>query len=180
VDPRLIDDDAPAGSTIAELLERVGALRAEGHRVLVFSQFLGALALVRRGLDGASISYQSIDGSVSATERTRRIDAFQDGEGDVFVISLRAGGVGINLTGADYVIHLDPWWNPAVEEQATGRSHRIGQTRPVTVYRLISAGTIEEKILALHHKKRALADDLLEGINEAKKLDLAQLRALLA
>ena len=94
-------------------------------------------------------------------------------------MSLKAGGVGINLTGADYVIHVDPWWNPAVEDQATGRAHRIGQRRPVTVYRLVTEGSIEEKILELHTSKRDLADDLLAGLDSAKKLDLDALRALL-
>jgi SNF2 family DNA or RNA helicase len=107
------------------------------------------------------------------------IDAFQAGEGDVFVLSLRAGGVGINLTGADYVFHVDPWWNPAVEDQASDRAHRIGQRRPVTVYRLITAGTIEDKILELHASKRQLADDLLDGLERGEVLDLDQLRALL-
>ena len=94
-------------------------------------------------------------------------------------MSLKAGGVGLNLTGADYVFHVDPWWNPAVEEQASARSHRIGQERPVTIYRLITEGTIEEKILKLHEDKRELAADLLVNMDKAKKLSLAELRGLL-
>lgn len=105
--------------------------------------------------------------------------AFQAGQGRLFLISLRAGGTGLNLTGADYVIHLDPWWNPAVEDQASDRAHRIGQTRPVTVYRLVAKGTIEEKIVALHHRKRDLADRLLAEADAAAKLSSAELMALI-
>ena len=94
-------------------------------------------------------------------------------------MSLKAGGVGVNLTGADFVFHLDPWWNPAVEDQATSRAHRIGQERPVTVYRFVTEGTIEEKILELHHEKRAMAADLMNEMERAKTLDLEALRGLL-
>ncbi|MCA9698862.1 MAG: DEAD/DEAH box helicase, partial [Myxococcales bacterium] len=181
VDPRLLDADAaPGGSKIAALLEQIQALRDEGHRALVFTQFLGSMALVRRALQAAAIDHLELDGSTPAAERARRVAAFQGGEADVFLLSLRAGGVGMNLTGADYVLHLDPWWNPAVEDQATDRAHRIGQTRPVTVYRLISVGTIEEKILALHERKRELADDILDGLGGDEALDLDELMALLA
>jgi SNF2 family DNA or RNA helicase len=103
------------------------------------------------------------------------VEAFQSGESDAFLISIKAGGSGLNLTAADYVIHVDPWWNPAVEDQATDRAHRIGQTRPVTVYRLITQGTIEEKIVRLHHEKRDLSDKLLEGTDQATKLSAAEL-----
>ena len=109
----------------------------------------------------------------------RKIDSFQSGEGDLFLISLRAGGVGLNLTGADYVIHLDPWWNPAVEDQATDRAHRIGQERPVTVYRLIAEDTVEERILSLHEHKRTLADQLLTGSENPTQFDLEELIALI-
>ncbi|NUT13837.1 MAG: SWF/SNF helicase family protein, partial [Cupriavidus sp.] len=111
----------------------------------------------------AGLALQYLDGATPAAERTRRVAAFQAGEGDVFLISLKAGGFGLNLTAADYVIIADPWWNPAAEDQAMGRAHRIGQQRPVTVYRLINAGTIEERIVELHRDKRALADGLLEA-----------------
>jgi SNF2 family DNA or RNA helicase len=107
------------------------------------------------------------------------VDAFQSGESDAFLISIKAGGSGLNLTAADYVIHTDPWWNPAVEDQATDRAHRIGQTRPVTVYRLITLGTIEEKIVRLHHEKRDLADKLLEGTDQTSKLSTEDLIDLL-
>lgn len=180
VDPRLVDPDSgPAGSKLDVLVERVTALRDEGHRALVFSQFLGSMKAVKERLEGEGLEVLSLDGSTPAKQRADLVEAFQNGEADVFVMSLKAGGVGVNLTAADYVFHLDPWWNPAVEDQATGRAHRIGQERPVTVYRLVTRGTIEEKILALHDSKRALAEDLLEGLEAAKKLDLEELRALL-
>ena len=99
--------------------------------------------------------------------------------GDVFLISLKAGGFGLNLTAADYVIHLDPWWNPAAEDQASDRAHRIGQLRPVTIYRLITTGTIEEKIVHLHHRKRELADSLLEGTDSAGRLTPEEMLELL-
>ena len=105
--------------------------------------------------------------------------AFQRGEGELFLISLKAGGFGLNLTAADYVIIADPWWNPAAEDQAMGRAHRIGQQRPVTVYRLVSAGSIEERIVELHRDKRALADGLLEGQDSAAPLRAAELLELL-
>jgi SNF2 family DNA or RNA helicase len=108
------------------------------------------------------------------------VKAFQAGDGDLFVISLKAGGTGINLTGADYVIHLDPWWNPAVEDQATDRAHRIGQTKPVTVYRLVARGTVEEKILSLHARKRALVAGVLAGSDAAARLSTTDLLELLA
>ena len=99
--------------------------------------------------------------------------------GDAFLISTRAGGVGLNLTAADYVIHMDPWWNPAVEDQASDRAHRIGQTRPVTIYRLVAKGTIEEQIVDLHRRKRDLADRLLEGADAPGRLDAGELIELL-
>jgi superfamily II DNA or RNA helicase len=153
------------------LLELVDELRDGEHRALVFSQFVKHLTVVRKVLDQQGISYQYLDGSTPAKERQRRVDAFQAGEGDLFLISLKAGGTGLNLTAADYVIHLDPWWNPAVEDQATDRAHRIGQERPVTVYRLVAAGTIEEQILELHADKRELVAGVLDGTDTAGKLD---------
>lgn len=180
VDPRLVDPESgPEGSKIRALVKRVVELREEGHRALVFSQFLGSLQAVRERLEQAGLEVLSLDGSTPARQRARRVDAFQAGEADVFVMSLKAGGVGVNLTAADYVLHLDPWWNPSVEDQATGRAHRIGQSRPVTVYRFITQGTIEEKILELHDRKRDLVEGLLDGLETAKKLDLDELKALL-
>ncbi|MDR3332889.1 MAG: DEAD/DEAH box helicase [Synergistaceae bacterium] len=145
-------------------------LRAGGHRALVFSQFVSHLSILRGNLDQNGVPYQYLDGSTPVSERARRVKAFQAGEGDVFLISLRAGGTGLNLTAADYVIHMDPWWNPAVEEQASDRTHRIGQTRPVTVYRIVAKNTIEEKIVDLHSWKRDLAESLLDEAEIPLKL----------
>ena len=135
------------------------------HRALVFSQFVGHLALVRAALDARGIGYEYLDGSTPADERERRVASFQSGGAPLFLISLRAGGTGLNLTAADYVVHLDPWWNPAVESQAIDRAHRIGQTRPVFAYRLIARNTVEEKVLELQARKRALADAIITADN---------------
>ena len=164
---------------LAAFREIVAELREGGHRALVFSQFVDHLSILRRDLDKEGITYQYLDGSTAAKERQLRVAAFQSGEGELFLISLKAGGVGLNLTGADYVIHMDPWWNPAVEDQASDRAHRIGQTRPVTVYRLVAANTIEEKIVALHHQKRDLADSLLEGTDTSARVSADDLMELL-
>jgi SNF2 family DNA or RNA helicase len=125
------------------------------------------------------VTYEYLDGSTPQAERQKRVDAFQNGSSSLFLISLKAGGFGLNLTAADYVIHLDPWWNPAVESQATDRAHRIGQTRRVTVYRLITKNTIEEKIVELHAKKRSLAKTLLDGGEKAEKLSADELVRLI-
>ncbi|MBN1208064.1 MAG: DEAD/DEAH box helicase [Myxococcaceae bacterium] len=179
--PRLYDAQSNISSSkMRRLLELLEELRSEGHRALVFSQFTSHLELVRAELERAGFTYQYLDGSTPAAARAKRIQAFQEGEGELFLISLKAGGTGINLTAADYVIHLDPWWNPAVEDQATDRAHRIGQTRPVTVYRLIARGTIEEQILSLHSDKRALVAGVLEGTDVAARLTTKDLLALLA
>jgi superfamily II DNA or RNA helicase len=179
--PRLYDGrSAVASSKMRRLLELLDELRSEGHRTLVFSQFTSHLALVQRELDRAGYSSLYLDGATPAPLRAKRIAAFQAGETDAFLISLKAGGTGINLTAADYVIHLDPWWNPAVEDQATDRVHRIGQTRPVTVYRLIARGTIEEQIVRLHADKRALVASVLDGTGAAARLTTQDLLQLLA
>ncbi len=149
------------------------------HKALVFSQFVAHLGLLKAYLDEAKIAYQYLDGSTTTKQRKQRVDAFQAGGGDIFLISLKAGGVGLNLTAADYVIHMDPWWNPAVEDQASDRAHRIGQQRPVTIYRLIVADTIEEQIVELHQQKRDLADSLLEGTDVSGKITTDELLALL-
>ncbi|MBK7857723.1 MAG: DEAD/DEAH box helicase [Archangiaceae bacterium] len=178
--PRLYDPASTLESAkLFRLLELVQTLRDEGHRALVFSQFTSHLGLVREALDAQGISYQYLDGETAATRREQVVRAFQEGSDPLFLLSLKAGGVGLNLTGADNVILLDPWWNPAVEDQATDRTHRIGQTKPVTVYRLVASGTIEEKILALHEKKRALVAGVLDGKEAAAKLSPADLLALL-
>ena len=158
----------------------IGELRDGGHRALVFSQFVDHLNLVRAWLEEAGIPHQYLVGATPEKERTRAIEAFQQGHGDLFLISLKAGGFGLNLTQADYVVILDPWWNPAAEDQAADRAHRIGQLRPVTVYRLVARDTVEERIVALHRHKRSLADSLLEGMSDAAPLDLEALRELMA
>jgi superfamily II DNA or RNA helicase len=178
--PRLVFPDASLEcSKLQTFLELVDELSENGHRALVFSQFVDFLELVREQLDERGIRYLYLDGSTPKAARGARVAAFQAGEAPLFLVSLKAGGFGVNLTAADYVIHLDPWWNPAVEAQATDRAHRIGQTRPVTVYRLITKDTIEEQIVDLHREKRALADALLDGTDVASKLDIDELRALL-
>ncbi|MHB8058656.1 MAG: DEAD/DEAH box helicase, partial [Desulfuromonadaceae bacterium] len=178
--PQLVmpGSDIPSAK-LAAFREIVAELREGGHRALVFSQFVDHLSILRRDLDNEGISYQYLDGSTPQKERQSQVAAFQSGEGELFLISLKAGGVGLNLTAADYVIHMDPWWNPAVEDQASDRAHRIGQNRPVTVYRLVAAGTIEEKIVALHHQKRDLADSLLEGTETSARVSAEDLMALL-
>ena len=166
-------------SKLAAFGELLDELLDNRHKALVFSQFVDHLGLIRSYLDSRGVRYQYLDGSTPMQERKQRVDAFQAGEGDVFLISLKAGGTGLNLTAADYVIHMDPWWNPAVEDQASDRAHRIGQTRPVTIYRLVAQDTIEEKIVDLHKTKRALADSLLEGSDMAAKMTADDMLALL-
>ncbi|MBF0584434.1 MAG: DEAD/DEAH box helicase [Magnetococcales bacterium] len=178
--PGLIDPETPLpGAKLAMFLELAEELIRNRHKALVFSQFVGHLDRVRAALDAQGIHYQYLDGSTPAKEREKRVNAFQSGDGDLFLISLKAGGLGLNLTAADYVIHLDPWWNPAVEDQASDRAHRIGQNRPVTVYRLIVQNSIEEKMLSLHRDKRDLADALLEGTDTAVRLSEDDLLALI-
>jgi superfamily II DNA or RNA helicase len=163
-------DTGVPSAKLEALLELVDELREGRHRALVFSQFVGHLDKVRNALDARGVSYQYLDGSTPARDREKRVAAFQAGEGDLFLISLKAGGFGLNLTAADYVIHLDPWWNPAVEDQASDRAHRIGQLRPVTIYRLIVKDSVEEGIVALHRRKRDLADALLDGADASGRL----------
>jgi superfamily II DNA or RNA helicase len=169
--PALVDPQSVLpGAKLEAFLELVEDLIRNRHKALVFSQFVGQLERVAAALRARKIAFQYLDGSTPAPERARRVEAFQAGEGDLFLISLKAGGSGLNLTAADYVIHLDPWWNPAVEDQASDRAHRIGQLRPVTIYRLIARDSIEEKILELHRAKRDLASDLLEGAEMSARL----------
>ncbi len=162
IHPSLISEEhgKAGGAKIDYAADTIAELVAENHKVLVFSQFTSALALLRTRLDNEKISYEYLDGQTK--DRADRISRFQSTEGaGVFLLSLKAGGVGINLTGADYVILLDPWWNPAAESQAIDRAHRIGQKRKVTVYRMVTRGTIEEKVTELQDKKRRLVEDLL-------------------
>ncbi len=159
--------------------EILNELRENHHKALVFSQFVDHLKIVKKHLDEAGVPCQYLDGSTPPQERARRVAAFQAGEGDCFLISLKAGGTGLNLTAADYVIHMDPWWNPAVEAQASDRAHRIGQERPVTIYRIVAKGTIEEKIVDLHAWKRDLAETLLEETDAPSRLSAEEMLALL-
>ncbi|HJK96118.1 MAG TPA: SNF2-related protein [Polyangiaceae bacterium LLY-WYZ-14_1] len=170
-DPRLLklengkfDPDRENGESesgkLGALVEIVQEAQSGGHKVLVFSQFVEMLKLIRSALDDGGITYEYLDGSTK--NRTERVDRFNDDPSvTAFLISLKAGGTGLNLVGADTVVHFDPWWNPAVEDQATDRAHRIGQTKVVSVYRLIARGTVEEKILQLSAKKRALVENVL-------------------
>jgi SNF2 family DNA or RNA helicase len=178
--PQLVVPNTPLTSSKLQLFgEVLEELLANRHKTLVFSQFVDHLKIIQKYLEQLKIPYQYLDGSTSVKDRKKRVDAFQAGEGDVFLISLKAGGTGLNLTAADYVIHMDPWWNPAVEDQASDRAHRIGQQRPVTIYRLVAKDTIEEKIVDLHQHKRALADSLLEGADMSGKISTAELLRLI-
>ena len=163
------------------LRELLPMLVAEGRRVLVFSQFTAMLALVQRDLDALGLPWLALTGETPPAERGAVVADFQRGAVPLLLLSLKAGGVGLNLTAADTVVHIDPWWNPAVERQATDRAHRIGQTRPVFVHKLIAAGSIEERILALQARKAALADGVLgEDAGLAGKFSADDLDALLA
>ncbi|OYU28648.1 MAG: DNA helicase [Burkholderiales bacterium PBB2] len=179
-DPRLVAPELGLiGAKLGEFERIVRELVEGSHKALVFSQFTDYLALLAERLRAMDVPFQYLDGSTPAAERSQRVAAFQRGEGEVFLISLKAGGFGLNLTMADYVLIVDPWWNPAAEDQATGRAHRMGQQRPVTVYRLVTAGSVEERIIDLHRDKRGLADGILEGQDEATVLDAQALAALL-
>ncbi len=185
-DPRLVAPESAAD--LSTKLDSFNELLAEaiddGHRVLVFSQFTSLLALLRTELDAQQIAHCYLDGAMTPRARQAEVDRFQAAAAPdappVFLLSLKAGGTGLNLTGADTVIHFDPWWNPAAEAQATDRAHRIGQTRAVTSYKLIAAGTVEEKVLALQAEKRALLADVFEASEAvAATLSLADLKSLL-
>ena len=178
--PLLVDPTINIGSSkLAAFIEIVDELIENKHRALVFSQFVSHLAIMRKTLDEKGIKYQYLDGSTSLPEREKSVKRFQSGEGDLFLISLKAGGLGLNLTAADYVIHLDPWWNPAIEDQASDRAYRIGQTRPVTIYRLVAENTIEEKIIQLHSTKRDLAESLLNGSDQSARMSINELVSLI-
>ncbi len=179
--PALVRPELAISSTkLQQFSDLIEELLDNGHKVLVFSQFVDHLKILRKHLDKQQVSYQYLDGSAPAKKRQKCVEDFQKGEGDVFLISLKAGGTGLNLTAADYVIHMDPWWNPAVEDQASDRAYRIGQQRPVTIYRLVAKGTIEDKIVSLHKLKRDLADSLLTGADMSSKISTEQLLSLIA
>ncbi len=159
--PQLVDEKSHGSSGKFELLlDTMETLQAEGHKALIFSQFVQMLTLVRREIDQRQIRYTYLDGQTQA--RQEQVDIFQnDPTIPFFLISLKAGGLGLNLTAADYVIHIDPWWNPAVEMQASDRTHRIGQDKPVFVFKLITRDSVEEKILILQDRKKVLFDQII-------------------
>ena len=165
IDPSIIYDNYDGGSNkIDTLINIINEYSANGHKMLIFSSFRTALNLVKERLDKEKIKYYMIDGGVSSKSRINMVDDFNlRKDTKVFLITLKAGGTGLNLASADVVIHLDLWWNPQAENQATDRAHRIGQKNIVEVIHLISKGTIEEKILELQNKKRMLSDKLIDG-----------------
>ncbi len=178
--PALVDSDYadPTCAKLETLMERLEPVVAEGHQVLVFSQFTRFLAMARARMTDAGISYSYLDGRTR--KRQEAIETFRSGQNQVFLISLKAGGVGLTLTEADYVFVLDPWWNPAVEAQAVDRTHRIGQDKRVNVYRLVSAETIEDKVVALQERKRELFANVVdEGALASGALSTDDIRALL-
>ena len=178
--PKLVFPESElTGAKLQAFDNLVNELKQGDHKALVFSQFVGHLQLLKQHLVAKGVRFQYLDGSTTLAKRKKAVTDFQAGEGDLFLISLKAGGAGLNLTAADYVIHMDPWWNPAVEDQASDRAHRMGQKRPVTIYRLITQHTIEDKIVALHQQKRNLANSLLEGTDNAKAISLDDMMNLL-
>ena len=180
-DPRLVPLSAAkkmmASAKLDQLMEMLPEMLAEGRRILLFSQFTSMLTLIEAELEKRKMRWVKLTGQ--SQKRDALIEQFTSGQVPLFLISLKAGGAGLNLTAADYVIHLDPWWNPAVEDQASDRAHRIGQLRPVTIYRLVARETIEDKILDLHRHKRDLADSLLEGTEMSARLGVEEMMALL-
>ena len=169
IDPSIIFDNYKGESAkIEELLKIVEETKANGHKMLIFTTYKKALDLIIPKLNNIGVSSYYIDGSVSSKKRMELVDKFNNDDTDVFIITLKAGGTGLNLTSATVVIHLDLWWNPQVENQATDRAHRIGQKNTVEVIRLITKGTIEERILELQNKKRKLAELLIDNENHTE------------
>ena len=163
-DPALLYDDYDGESAKLETcIELIKNGVEGGHKILLFSQFTSMLSIIENRLEELSVSYFKLTGETSKLKRRNLVEAFQRGEADVFLISLKAGGTGLNLTAADMVIHYDPWWNVAAQNQATDRSHRIGQEKTVTVFKLISSNTIEERILHLQEKKKDMADKIISA-----------------
>jgi SNF2 family DNA or RNA helicase len=169
-----------SSSKLDVLLEQVREVVSEGHKALVFSQFTSLLSIVRNRLDEAGVVYEYLDGQTN--HRQAHVERFQnDPDCRLFLISLKAGGLGLNLTAAEYIFLLDPWWNPAVEAQAIDRAHRIGQTRPVFAYRLIARDTVEEKVLQLQSVKRDLASAIIsEDSSVIRNLQREDLELLLS
>jgi SNF2 family DNA or RNA helicase len=172
-------EGSPSSSGKLDRLEQMlDSIINGGHRVLVFSQWTSLLDQVEPRLEEMGIKWLRLDGSTR--NRQELVDHFQSEEGPpVFLLSLKAGGTGLNLTAADHVVHLDPWWNPAAEQQASDRAHRIGQDKPVFVWKLVSEGTVEEAILALQERKQALADAVLAGQSAGASLSIDELEDLL-
>jgi len=178
--PGLVKGAPQLDSTkLAVFEDKIMELVDNGHKALVFSQFVDYLAILKKKLQQMHIGFQYLDGSTPLKKREKAVEAFRTDDSSVFLISLKAGGFGLNLTVADYVFIMDPWWNPAVEDQAADRVHRIGQKRPVTVYRFVSEGTIEEKIIQLHKDKRSLAESILDGGDAPAKVDIEELVKLI-
>ncbi|MCG2835711.1 DEAD/DEAH box helicase [Photobacterium sp. WH77] len=175
----VFDSFAEESSKLREALALVTEAIEGGHQILVFSQFVQLLKRFAAQLEQASLSFSYLDGQSSSKQRKAAIEAFKAGKHPVFLISLKAGGTGLNLTEADTVIHLDPWWNPAVEDQASDRAHRMGQSRPVTVYRLVTENTVEEKIVQLHRDKRDLAEKVLSGQDDTQTLNPQMLLSMI-
>jgi SNF2 family DNA or RNA helicase len=166
IHPGLIDHTrtSETSAKLEMLMPQLAEILDEGHKALIFSQFTSMLAILRSRLDGLGIRYEYLDGKTN--DRATPVERFQnDPESKLFLISLKAGGLGLNLTAAEYVYLLDPWWNPAVEAQAVDRTHRIGQTRSVFAYRLIAKDTVEDKVLELQNTKREIADAIINQDN---------------
>ncbi len=179
-DPRLVKLAAArrvsASAKLEHLMEILPQLVEDGRRILLFSQFTSMLDLIKSALAETAIEFVELRGDT--TDRARPVARFQQGKVPLFLISLKAGGTGLNLT-ADTVIHYDPWWNPAVEDQATDRAHRIGQDKPVFVYKLVAQGTVEERMLELQQRKKALAAGIFEaGGSAAAALEAADIERL--
>ena len=174
-DPRLLNIESAKkvneSAKLTALFDLIPEMIMEGRRILLFSQFTSMLTLIEKELVAQNINYIKLTGQTK--NRFDLVNKFQSGEVPLFLISLKAGGTGLNLTAADTVIHYDPWWNPAVEDQATDRTHRIGQENPVFVYKLITSGTVEEAILGMQERKRQLVDGILSS-DPAKAMTLSE------
>jgi SNF2 family DNA or RNA helicase len=181
-DPRLLYEDFTAAACKVDMCEELIKEAVEGNnKVLVFSQFTSIFPILEEKLKKAGIAYYKLTGETPKMQRVQMAESFNEDEVPVFLISLKAGGTGLNLTGASIVIHFDPWWNIAAQNQATDRAHRIGQKNQVTVYKLIAKDTIEEKIIDLQEKKRVLAEEVLDGDHvSAATLDRETLLEILA
>ena len=177
-DPALCLEGYDGGSgKLEQCLELAADAARGGHRMLLFSQFTTMLARLRTRLEAQGLRTFTLTGETDKQERMRLVERFNAGEADVFLISLKAGGTGLNLTGANVVIHYDPWWNTSAQNQATDRAHRIGQTRGVQVFKLIASGSIEERMMRMQQQKAELSEGILAG--EATMLDARTLRELL-